>query len=165
MQISLIRHGKSEHTTNKWINSKDFGLWVQEYDRKGILTELEVPVETLHVCKEADIIFTSHLARTIKSVHLADSSFVGTQDLIFREAELPTLTFVPSFVKLRPNAWAFLCRLLWLFGYSNEAESMLEAKKRAQQAAERLIQTAQTHEKVVLVGHGFFNMFIAKELL
>ncbi|MBS3935323.1 MAG: hypothetical protein KGZ43_04045 [Sulfuritalea sp.] len=41
---------------------------------------------------------------------------------------------------------------------------MSDARRRARQAAERLAELAEEHQNVLLVGHGFINHFIAKEL-
>ncbi len=53
---------------------------------------------------------------------------------------------------------------LWLFSFSKNGEFFKQAKNRARLAAEKLIALAQTHHDVLLVGHGFINHFIAKEL-
>ncbi|MGP4040984.1 hypothetical protein ACTWP4_13965 [Gracilibacillus sp. D59] len=86
-----------------------------------------------------------------------------TSMTIFRETELPRLSV--KGVKLPPNAWAFLLRSLWFLGYSEGCESLAHAKQRAKKAARLLIEHAQEYESVVLVGHGFFNILIVKELL
>jgi hypothetical protein len=67
-------------------------------------------------------------------------------------------------LKLRPSIWAITLRLLWFFGNSNECESLNKAKFRAKKASQQLIDYAEVNRSVVLVGHGFFNMLIAKEL-
>lgn len=51
-----------------------------------------------------------------------------------------------------------------MFGYSNECESYNSAKARTKNAVKFLIEQAQIHTQVALVGHGFFNQMIAKEL-
>jgi broad specificity phosphatase PhoE len=45
-----------------------------------------------------------------------------------------------------------------------QCESFRKAKKRAKQASELLVKYVEEHQSVVLVGHGFFNRLIAKEL-
>ena len=51
-----------------------------------------------------------------------------------------------------------------VFGYSRDCESLSAAKMRAKRASKILIKFAQEHKDVVLIGHGFFNILIAKEL-
>jgi broad specificity phosphatase PhoE len=57
-----------------------------------------------------------------------------------------------------------LLRALWFCGYARRCESLSSAKKRAEKAARRLVAYAQKHQSVALVGHGLFNMMIAREL-
>jgi hypothetical protein len=58
-----------------------------------------------------------------------------------------------------------LLRYMSVFGFSQNGESLSMAKKRAQVAASALIDIAHVHGSVLLVGHGFINYFLAKELL
>lgn len=83
---------------------------------------------------------------------------------MFRETELPNPLTKLRKIKLEPSIWALILRCLWFCGYSRGCESLSEAKDRAKNASEILVEYAQEHISVVLVGHGFFNMFIAKEL-
>jgi broad specificity phosphatase PhoE len=52
-----------------------------------------------------------------------------------------------------------------LFGFSRNGESLIDTRIRARQAAAKLIELAEGHRQVLLVGHGFMNRFIARELL
>ncbi|WP_088011127.1 hypothetical protein [Gottfriedia acidiceleris] len=67
-------------------------------------------------------------------------------------------------MRLKPSIWAVILRCLWFGGYSSNCESLNDAKIRAEKASKLLIQYAQEHSHIVLVGHGFFNLLIAKEL-
>jgi hypothetical protein len=51
-----------------------------------------------------------------------------------------------------------------MLGFSRNGESLLNARDRAREAAAKLVQLAEEHHAVLLVGHGFINHFIAKEL-
>lgn len=57
-----------------------------------------------------------------------------------------------------------IVRCLWFRGYSSGYESLSDARIRANKASEILVEYAREHKYVVLVGHGFFNMLVAKEL-
>ena len=52
-------------------------------------------------------------------------------------------------------------RLLWLFGFSRNGESLMKARKRAGEAAMTL---AEEHHDILLVGHGLMNLLIARAL-
>lgn len=62
------------------------------------------------------------------------------------------------------GVWIVLVRVLWVLGFSRNGESLRNAKKRANHAAARLVELAEEHQQILLVGHGFINYFIAKEL-
>jgi broad specificity phosphatase PhoE len=67
-------------------------------------------------------------------------------------------------IKLNASIWAVILRCLWFSGYSSGCESLKEAKIRAEEASKVLDTCAKDHTNVVLVGHGFFNKLIGKEL-
>ena len=83
---------------------------------------------------------------------------------LFRETELPTPLTKLYGLKLNSNIWAVILRCLWFCGYSRGCESFSNAKNRAEKASELLVEYAKEHTSVVLVGHGFFNILIAREL-
>lgn len=70
-----------------------------------------------------------------------------------------------DYPKLPVKAWAVIFRIFQLFGYSVNAESYREAKKRADTCADRLVQYANEHRSVLFVGHGALNWLIHKRLL
>lgn len=72
--------------------------------------------------------------------------------------------FSSGFLALPIGLWVVLLRLLWLFGFSRNGESIVDTKARARQAARRLMELSQQHERVLLIGHGFINYLIAREL-
>ncbi len=84
-------------------------------------------------------------------------------DEIFCEAELPKIQ-LPIF-KLTPHVWSMIFRVFWFAGISYKAESIEEFKLRVSLAAKKLIQLAQNHDSVLLIGHGIINRFLAKELI
>lgn len=164
MEISLIRHGKSQLTENDKIPSKEFKKWVQKYDFNGVFEESTYPVGTLEKVAAAKVLVTSDLNRSVVSARLLNPKSKIISDPIFRETELPVNPTIFYKMKLKPNTWAIILRLLWFSGYSNKCESLSEAKLRAKKAAQQLIDYANEYKSIVLVGHGFFNMLIAKQL-
>ena len=162
MEISLIRHGRSTCTENTRMSSENFKEWVRKYDESGVFEEDSYPVKSIEKITAANILVTSDLNRSVASMRLLKPNGSAHSNAIFRETELPIpLTKV---VKLKATTWALILRCLWFLGYSRDCESVGAAKKRAKVAAELLGGDAKKHTSVVLVGHGFFNRFIAQEL-
>lgn len=163
MEISLIRHGKSTLTDSRTMTGEELQKWVKQYDEHGVVAEDVYPHEAVNKIQTAHLVLTSDLRRSIESAKLLNDRVNTISMPVFRETELPA-SFLKG-VKLPANLWVILLRCLWFSGYSRGCESIFQAKQRAQKAAQLLIDYAQEHEAVVLVGHGFFNMFIAKELV
>ena len=164
MEISLIRHGKSMCTKTSSISSKEFGNWVEKYDYSGVFEENAYPTVTLKKITTANIVIASDLKRSIDSANLLNPKIEAISEPLFRETELPIPSTNLWGLKLNSSIWALIFRCLWFSGYSRGCESLSSAKNRANKASELLVKHAQEHTSVVLVGHGFFNMLIAKEL-
>ncbi|SDN95876.1 histidine phosphatase family protein [Bacillus sp. OK048] len=164
MEISLIRHGKSQLTENDKISGWEFKKWVEKYDYNGVIDESTYPLATLEKVATANIVFTSDLKRAVESARLLNPVTNIISDPLFRETELPSNSSQLFNVKLNPSIWAIVLRILWFSGYSTNCESLKQAKFRANKASQQLIDYANEYKSVVLVGHGFFNMLIAKEL-
>lgn len=164
MEISLIRHGKSLLTDNDKVTIKEFTTWVDKYDYNGVFEETSYPSEALKKIAAANIVITSDLKRSIESARLLKPASKIISDPLFRETELPSIQSTLFDVRIKPSNWAILLRLLWFGGYSTGCESLSQAKYRAIMAAQQLIDYAREYQSVVLVGHGFFNMLITKEL-
>jgi broad specificity phosphatase PhoE len=162
MEITLIRHGKSLWTENKPIAGHEFKKWVEQYDSQGVYEETTFPQGTLEKIRTANIVITSDLKRSMESAKFLKPNVTVISNPLFRETGMPVAKIG---VKLNANTWAVLLRCLWFVGYSNGCESVSQAKRRAEAAARFLVKTAKEHQSVVLVGHGFFNRMIAKELL
>ncbi|WP_329955882.1 histidine phosphatase family protein [Calidifontibacillus erzurumensis] len=113
----------------------------------------------------ANIVFTSDLKRAIDSAKFLKPSVKIISNPIFRETEIPIpFSKLLLGLKLHSSIWAVILRFLWFCGYSNGCESLKDAKRRAEKASKFLAANANEHKNVVLVGHGFFNMLIGKEL-
>lgn len=164
MEISLIRHGKSQLIENDKIIFAEFKKWVEKYDFNGVFEESPYPKVTIEKVATAKLVVTSDLKRSIVSAGLLNPKTKTISDPLFRETELPANPTIFFNIKLKPNNWAVILRLLWFSGYSNKCESLKQAKLRAKKASQQLISYTNEHKSVVLVGHGFFNMLIAKEL-
>lgn len=164
MEISFIRHGKSKHVDNKRITCKEFKWWVEKYDYSSVFEQKTYPLETIKKIASAQVVVTSNLKRSIESAKLLDSNMELISKPAFDEIKLPQPAINIQILRLKPNTWAVILRSLWFMGYSHGCESLSKEKSRAKIAADILIKYAQEHTSVVLVGHGFFNRLIAKEL-
>ena len=164
MEISLLRHGKSKHIDDNRMTCEEFKSWVKKYDDCGVFEENFYPTTTLQKVESVNLVVTSNLKRSIESAKLLNPTVKVISDPLFRETELPIFPTVLRGLKLYPKIWAVILRCLWFSGYSRDCESLSNAKDRAKIAADALVTAAQENSGVVLVGHGFFNMFIGKEL-
>lgn len=160
----MIRHGKPQITENQRITLSDFKKWVEKYDHTGVFEESFYPAKTLEKIQAANIVITSNLKRSIESAKLLNPNLDPTMDPLFRETEFPAPSKPLRSIKLKPCIWIVLLNLLWISGYSNGCESFCDARKRAKKAAKLLVDYAEKCNSVVLVGHGFFNLLIAREL-
>ncbi|MEW9502413.1 histidine phosphatase family protein [Jeotgalibacillus marinus] len=165
MEISLIRHGKSRCTENNRITCEHFKDWIETYDDNGVFEESSYPPETREKITSATMVITSDLKRSVESAKLLHpNNFTATPVPLFRETELPVPLTKLWGIKLPPTIWAVIFRCLWFSGYSSQCEPLSKAKQRAKKAAQQLVEYAKEHHSVVLVGHGFFNLLLAKEL-
>ncbi|PLT28249.1 histidine phosphatase family protein [Peribacillus deserti] len=165
MKITLVRHGKSMWLENKPMLYKEFRNWVEQYDHNGVLQADFFPLETIEKIAAAHVVLTSTLKRSRHSAAFLNPAVKPMSDSLFRETELPVPLKSVFRLKLNPSIWAVVFRCLWFAGYSDRCESLADAKTRASEAAAILIRYSEQHGSIVLVGHGFFNMLIAKELL
>ncbi|MBB2480800.1 histidine phosphatase family protein [Bacillus sp. APMAM] len=164
MEISLIRHGKSTLKEHQRITCDEFRKWIQKYNDHGVLTETSFPPHALEKIAHAKVVMTSDLKRAVESAKLLNPPIKTIADSVFREVELPIPKRKLSRIKLHPGMWSVTMKCLWYWGYSSQCESISKAKERAIRASKILIEYAEKHQSVVLVGHGVFNLFIAKEL-
>ena len=162
-KIILLRHGKPDVPEQRKMKSNGICKWIKSYNSSGIDLSYQPSCEAAEIAKGCNVIVCSDLARSIESAKALGINKIDTIEPLFREMELPYGS-VP-FIRFKPEIWAVLFRVLWLFGYSSNSESIKEAKTRAENAANKLRELAATNESVLFVGHGFSNRFIAKELL
>lgn len=161
MKIILIRHGKPDFLFRGNASSAEIGNLVKLFDGCGIIDE--PPNEIKQLASIDNIIFCSNLSRSIESAKALKQCESYITNQVFKEVLLPY--FDINKIKIPVKIWLVLFRLLSIFGFAKNGESLLMAKRRAKLAAEILIEAAKSHKVVLLIGHGFINRFIAKELL
>jgi broad specificity phosphatase PhoE len=161
MEITLIRHGKPAFELKGKVKSRDVCEMIRRYDSSGIAEQpTEEAKQRASACKVA---VCSDFIRSLESAKALGFDDILLSDPMFREIAVPH--FKTGSFAMSASAWGVLLRYMSVFGFSQNGESLSMAKKRAQVAASALIDIAHIHESVLLVGHGFINYFIARELL
>ena len=162
MEIIIIRHGRPVIETSQAISASVFGAWVQAYDQASIDRECQPSSEVKNMVSRCTKVVCSHLSRSIESAKALNKTPDMT-DFLFREAEIPNGMW--TYPKFKPKTWSIIFRVLQLFGYSANAESLSEIKNRALTCANQLITYAEQHSSVLFIGHGTLNWFIHKQLI
>jgi broad specificity phosphatase PhoE len=160
MQITLLRHGKPAFELKGSVRGRELSKIAKSYDLSGIVGT--PPRDTVLAIQRCRFVVCSHLKRSIESANALGCHEVHVKDPLFCETTIPH--FRTGSIPLPISVWIVVLRLMWLFGFSRNGESIADTRRRARQAAARLVELAEAHQNVLLVGHGFINLFIAKEL-
>ncbi|MFK5914190.1 MAG: histidine phosphatase family protein [Woeseiaceae bacterium] len=163
MEIILLRHGKPILPSLKKINAFSFLNWIESYSSSSLCSTSLPSKKALSAANKCNAIVCSELLRSIESAKLLNVKNITLTHSCFNEAGLPNASW--RGLKLSPNVWAIIFRILWLFGYSKNSESFKEAKLRAKVSAKKLIELAEEHKNVLFVGHGIFNKLLARQLI
>ncbi len=163
MKIVLFRHGEPLDLAKEPISANDLGLWIAQYDSGSIKAESNPTKLALAIASESKLLISSDLRRSRDSADRLSTGQSVRQNALFKEAGLPYSNH--KTLKLTPQIWIVVFRVLWYLGYAKGSESRTAVKVRAAIAAKELISLAREHQNIVLVGHGIFNRFIARELL
>lgn len=162
MEIALLRHGKPAAISNVPVSASQFGNWIASYNSAGVERGSVIPQASLEYARTCGVVVTSNLLRSVQSAKFLHVENYQAPDKLFAEAGMPYATWVTF--KLPPKYWAVLFRVLWYLGYSKNSESYREARKRSVLAVRQLVDLAESHQSVLLVGHGIFNRLVAQEL-
>ncbi|NBB35010.1 histidine phosphatase family protein [Pseudomonas sp. BC115LW] len=155
-----MRHGQPKGVNVDKVSALEMKDWIEHYNRSEI-TQQPVPNASLRLAASATVIASSNAPRALTSVQALGLKPVRV-DAIFCEAQLPFGHWKRP--RLSPFTWAFILRILWLCGYSGDVEPANTARMRARKAAE-LLQSLSSEGSVLLLGHGFMNKIIAKQLV
>lgn len=162
MEIVLIRHGMPQIEADRRLSGAAFGRWVSAYNEAGIDAASVPSEEAVAQAKSCAFVVCSSLPRSSQSAKALGVHDVGACESMFREMEMPYAN--ARFPRLSPGTWAVIFRLLWLLGYSANAESFRDARERSRQCAERLARLASEHGKVLFVGHGSLSWLVSRYL-
>lgn len=166
MRIILLRHGRPEldldAIKHQRLSSLALGEIVKAYLTTDLHPETTPPQEARALAASCAFCLTSDMPRAISSARLLSVAHKAVLDNTLREADLPYLNWHRPILRLA--TWTFLFRVFWLFGFSQNAETIREAQRRALKSATKLDQLAIEHGSVLVVGHGIMNRLIAREL-
>lgn len=161
MEIILLRHGKPDFSAAKKVTIAELHQMIAAYNLSGVTQP--APDASVQMAQSCDYIVCSDLPRSIQSAQLLGLEQIHRSELIFREADLPVSVW-PS-PRMSVYFWFALFRIIWFFGHRAGGESIVETRSRAASGMRELSQLAKQHGRVLFVGHGVLNQFIAKELL
>ncbi len=163
MRIILIRHGRPSQPRSTWITTNEFNAWVLGYEDSGLMGNAQPPQGLNETVQRCTLFVTSDLRRAVESAGQVGSDRQDRiSDPLFREVGVPILPL--PFLRLPAVCWLYSFRILWLFGYTAGCESYAEAKARATCCAEKLVELAQRHGAIALIGHGLTNILIGRAL-
>jgi len=162
VKIVLIRHAEVDIDKNSFAYAYELKKWLDIYNSAEIKRDFISKTEISNIFESSDKIFCSSLKRSCDSVALYGKNPDEKSEL-FNEVGLPYANL--GLVKLPLVLWAVIFRVMWIFGYKNNGESLQKAKIRAKKGADKLISSCDKDGTVTLLGHGLINILIGKELL
>lgn len=161
MEITLLRHGRPTYKVRGWLKATELAQAITTYEYAGVCGS--PPMDARDHVQNCKVVICSDLPRSVESAYRLGIKKIHSVNEHYRECELPH--FNRGSLVLPTKVWVVLLRFLWLFGFSKNAESLVDAKQRAKQVAYHLIQHAEEHQSVAFVGHGMLNYYVAKELI
>lgn len=159
MEIILARHGRPRiyQPANIRQNASE---WLAQYDVVGICED-SLPVRNL-LGNGPGVVLASSLPRSVESARRLAGEARLLIDPLFREVGFG-VAYLGS-LRFPVGIWSLLAPLFWLLRWCRGAESRQAVSARAARAVDVLITYAEAYGQVVLVGHLFFNWFLAREL-
>jgi len=165
-RILLVRHGRPAAWRRQkplhWIPGRGVRAFLDSYRASG-LDEISAPPARLRDrIGSPAVVFTSGLPRAAESA-AALGLATTVADAVFEEAGLPS--GIGRWVWLPIGAWLLVLRVIWLLGLSaRDCETVGDARARARAGARILDGRARHDGEVILIGHGFMNILIHREL-
>lgn len=155
-RVLLIRHGRSSHVHEGWLDRETFLRWREAYEAAGI--DDAPPENVRDLVANSMLVAASDSRRAIESAKaLAPDREVVTSDL-FRELELHP----PSLGRLVLPMWGWLIAFIFRWVAGGGRMSAAE-RERVDQAAEWIEQ--QPHDSIAIVTHGTFRRALAPALI
>ena len=162
--ITLARHGEPALSRKVRLNAPEYGEWWGRYEEGGLKEGQVPPSNLVELAKSADVIIASTRRRSIETARAVVGNRAFATDPTFIEAPLPPPPW-PLWIRMSPKRLGFFARFWWWF-FDNHGgqETRKAAEARAGQAADLLIELADSGQNVLVLAHGFFNWMIADAL-
>jgi len=160
MKIILVRHGKPNSDDGLLVNAADYTKWVRNYNNSYI-SENSRP-DSINTEISSLYTISSKLNRAVHSTEIYTGKKPNLISSLFNEMDIPRYKLPFKFTAM---TWLYLCRIIWVMGFSDSFESYRCAKKRSILATQELIKLSKKHKNLVLFGHGYMNLHIRKELV
>jgi broad specificity phosphatase PhoE len=163
LRVVLVRHGKPAIESSPRTSHDGFRRYIDDYQEAGLDPLSAPPEELLDLVKGLNAVHTSDAPRANDSARTLLPEAELFADPLFAEAPLAAPRI--PLIKLKVPVWAVMARIMWHAGYHPEIENYSRARSRANQAADILIDRAESNEgTAVLVAHGYFNAMIGRIL-
>lgn len=164
-RITIIRHGKPD-AHHKYVNRKSLKgseiiQFIHDWDSCELSKENKIPGTLKETVAHADYCISSTLKRAIDSLKLLGIEKSDASEL-FNEAELPHGFLLK--VKMPALVWFIMIRFLWVLGLRMNSESYKEFRGRIRKAYEFLSSRSEKSDHIAVLGHGFANRQLKKEL-
>lgn len=162
--ITLARHGEPALSRKVRLNAPEYGEWWGRYEEGGLKAGQTPPATLVEIARSADAIIASTRRRSIETAQAVVGERAFATDPTFIEAPLPPPPW-PLWVRMSPKRLGFFARFWWWF-FDNHGgqETRKQAEARAGQAADLLIELADSGQDVLVLAHGFFNWMVADAL-
>lgn len=158
--IVIARHGEPDADRRERMDWRGYERWWAGYDEAG-LKPGQSPTESLiDAAGKANLLFASTLPRAIETAKAAAPGRELNINSVFVEAPLPPPQIPGRFTARTWGVWA---RCSWWLGHSRGRETRGQAERRADQAAQILVEAAE-HGGVALFAHGWFNRMLRPAL-
>jgi len=164
VRIVLVRHGHPGITPGERqpIAGTELGQWYRRYNVAGLAPASSPPDSLRDITRGTGCIVASDLLRAVESARVLAGSNEIQLDPNLREVGFPE--GLNASIRLSPGMWVMIARAAWLLDRCDCDEPLRLARRRAARLAARLDDLAYTHGSVVAVGHGWFNLFVGREL-
>ena len=162
--IILTRHGEPALSRKCLITARQYGDWWAKYEIGGLLAGQTPPAELVATAQGAGAIYASTRQRAQETAAAVAAGREVMSDVMFIEAPLPPPP-VPEWIKLSPKWWGVVSRFWWhAFDHHDGQETRAQAEARADQAARKLIERAESGQDVLVFAHGYFNHMVGRAL-
>lgn len=162
-RILLVRHGRSSHIQNGWIDAAGFNAWREAYEAAGIVDTDRPPASLMRLAADAGVVAASDAPRAVESARLLAAGREVTVSPLLRELDLQSPRLGGIRLPLRAWAVAVGARMLAMKlrgRYPSAAEAA-----RVDEAADWLEGLAASGSAIVAVTHASVRRQIANRLV